>query len=123
MTEHMCQLNPMRYYNLRPLPAFRAQSNRKEFQTKANFRSVQQNPTHFITIESSSQEPISTPFNKILHNSSLFITFGWHRTFCSSQGRQNSNQTQCPPQPPHDAWRMPSIFDIVIRKMLDAHNV
>src|SRR6266571_9561340 len=117
MTEHMCQHNPMLYTTFWPLPAFRAQSNRGEFQTKANFRSLHQ----------------------ILHFSSLFITIA-SSPFCSGHRRhirtkanfhpvQQESYTihhfssllddvvpqikpNFHPRSPYDAWSMPSIFDI-----------
>src|SRR5882724_4025025 len=91
-----------------------------EFQTKANFPSVHQNPTHFITFHhyrvvvpsvqaigvKFEPKPISTPFNKILHISSLFITSGGSRR--AFRSGHEAVLLMAGPQAPFNRWLIPA---------------
>src|SRR6266436_3136715 len=96
MTEHMCQHNSTLYTTFGPLPPFRSKVTGGNFKPKPISALFTNSYTfhHFSSLSSRrpavqaigvifKPNPISTPFNKILHNSSLFITSGWHRPFCS----------------------------------------
>src|SRR5260370_18879585 len=103
----------MLYTTFWPLPAFRAQSNRGEFQTKANFRSLHQIlhiSSLFITIESSPccsghRRHIQTKpnFHPVQQNPTQFITF--HHFWMTSSLKPNpisaprrpTTRGACPP--------------------------
>src|SRR5260370_18948895 len=112
----------MLYTTFWPLPAFRAQSNRGEFQTKASFRSLHQilhisslfiNFHHLSHRRPSVQaigvifepKPISTPINK---NPTQFIAF--HHFWMTS----SLNPTPVPP-PGHPTPRRQCLPPLLYR--------
>src|SRR6266702_2341789 len=122
MTEHMCQHNPMLYTTFWPCQRFVPKVTVGNFKPKPISALFTKSYTfhHFsslshrrpsvqaigVIFEPANFHPVQQESYTIHHFSSLLDDV-------VPQTKPNFR-----PRSPYDAWRMPSIFDIVIRKMV-----